>query len=160
EHLLEDFSHLAPPSRHEVLDGRVLKISGQNVFIDVGYKSDGIAPLSQFLGPDGKSTVGVGDIVQVMVEQGRSEEGYVMLSHERAARLKVWDHLEQVMEQQATIHGAVTGRIKGGLQVDIGVRAFMPASQIDVRPARNVDQYIGQSIPVRVVKLNRRRGNV
>jgi small subunit ribosomal protein S1 len=160
EHLLEDFSHLAPPSRHEVLDGRVLKISGQNVFIDVGYKSDGIAPLSHFAGADGKATVAVGDVVQVMVEQGRSEEGYVMLSHERAARLQVWDQLERVMEEQATIHGTVSGRIKGGLQVDIGVRAFMPASQIDVRPARNVDQYIGQSIPVRIVKLNRRRGNV
>ena len=160
EHLLEDFSHLAPPSRHEVLDGRVLKVSGQSVFIDVGYKSDGVAPLSQFIGPDGNAAVATGDIVQVMVEPGRHEDGYVLLSHERAARLKVWDNLEHALERQTTLTGHVTGRIKGGLSVDIGVRAFMPGSQIDVRPARNVDQYIGQNIPVRVVKLNRRRGNV
>jgi small subunit ribosomal protein S1 len=160
EHLLEDFSHLAPPSRHEVLDGRVLKVSGQSVFIDVGYKSDGVAPLSQFTGPDGTAKVAAGDIVQVMVEPGRHEDGYVLLSHERAARLKVWDNLEQALERQTTLTGHITGRIKGGLSVDIGVRAFMPGSQIDVRPARNVDQYIGQNIPVRLVKLNRRRGNV
>jgi small subunit ribosomal protein S1 len=160
EHLLEDFSHLAPPSRHEVLDGRVLKVSGQSVFIDVGYKSDGVAPLSQFTGPDGVAAVAAGDIVEVMVEPGRHEDGYVLLSHERAARLKVWDNLEHALERQTTLTGYVTGRIKGGLSVDIGVRAFMPGSQIDVRPARNVDQYIGQNIPVRLVKLNRRRGNV
>ena len=106
EHLLEDFSHLAPPSRDEVLEGRVIKVSGQNVFIDVGSKSDGVAPLSQFAGLDGTTTVAEGDIVQVMVEQGRTAEGgYVLLSHERAARLKVWDHLQQALEQQTTLNG-------------------------------------------------------
>ena len=161
EHLLEDFSHLAPPSRDEVLEGRVIKVSGQNVFIDVGSKSDGVAPLSQFAGPDGTTTVAEGDIVQVMVEQGRTAEGgYVLLSHERAARLKVWDHLQQALEQQTTLNGRVSGRVKGGLSVEIGIRAFMPGSQADIRPVRNLDQYIGQDIPVRIVKLNRRRGNV
>ncbi len=161
EHLLEDFSHLAPPSRDEVLEGRVIKVSGQNVFIDVGSKSDGVAPLSQFAGPDGTTTVAEGDIVQVMVEQGRTAEGgYVLLSHERAARLKVWDHLQQALEQQTTLSGRVSGRVKGGLSVEIGIRAFMPGSQADIRPVRNLDQYIGQDIPVRIVKLNRRRGNV
>ena len=161
EHLLEDFSHLAPPSRDEVLEGRVIKVSGQNVFIDVGSKSDGVAPLSQFVGLDGTTTVAEGDIVQVMVEQGRTAEGgYVLLSHERAARLKVWDHLQQALEQQTTLNGRVSGRVKGGLSVEIGIRAFMPGSQADIRPVRNLDQYIGQDIPVRIVKLNRRRGNV
>ena len=161
EHLLEDFSHLAPPSRDEVLEGRVIKVSGQNVFIDVGSKSDGVAPLSQFAGLDGTTTVAEGDIVQVMVEQGRTAEGgYVLLSHERAARLKVWDHLQQALEQQTTLNGRVSGRVKGGLSVEIGIRAFMPGSQADIRPVRNLDQYIGQDIPVRIVKLNRRRGNV
>ena len=161
EHLLEDFSHLAPPSRHEVLEGRVIKVSGQNVFIDFGHKSDGIAPLSQFAGPDGTTTVAAGDVVEVMVEEGRTSElGYVMLSHERAARLKIWDHLEQAMEQQLTLTGRVSGRVKGGLSVELGIRGFMPGSQVDVRPARSLDQYIGQDIPVKIVKLNRRRGNV
>ncbi|MDP9054592.1 MAG: 30S ribosomal protein S1 [Acidobacteriota bacterium] len=159
QHLLEDYSHLAPPSRHEVLDGRVLKISGSDVFIDVGYKSDGVAPLSQFTDASGAVTVQAGDIVEVMVESGHTSEGYVLLSHEKAARLKVWDHLENALQQQLTISGLVVGRIKGGLSVDVGVRAFMPGSQVDVRPVRNVEQFTGQTIPVKVVKLNRKRGN-
>jgi small subunit ribosomal protein S1 len=160
QHLLEDYSHLAPPSRHEVLEGRVLKISGANVFIDVGYKSDGVAPVSQFTDAAGSVTVQPGDVVDVMVESGHTSEGYVVLSHERASRLKIWDNLEEALQQQLTISGLVVGRVKGGLSVDVGVRAFMPGSQIDVRPVRNVEQFTGQSIPVKVVKLNRKRGNV
>jgi small subunit ribosomal protein S1 len=160
QHLLEDYSHLAPPSRHEVLEGRVLKISGAEVFIDVGYKTDGVAPLSQFTDASGNVTVHTGDIVDVMVESGHTSEGYVVLSHEKAARLKVWDNLESALQQQLTISGLVLGRVKGGLSVDVGVRAFMPGSQVDVRPLRNVEQFTGQNIPVKVVKLNRKRGNV
>ena len=159
QHLLEDYSHLAPPSRHEVLEGKVLKISGVNVFIDVGYKSDGVAPLSQFTDAAGQVTVQAGDIVEVMVESGQTSEGYVHLSHEKAARLKIWDHLESAMEQQLTLSGMVLSKVKGGLSVDVGVRAFMPGSQVDVRPVRSVDPWIGQTIPVRIVKLNRKRGN-
>jgi small subunit ribosomal protein S1 len=160
QHLLEDYSHLAPPSRHEVLEGRVLKVSDTDVFIDVGYKSDGVAPLSQFFDLSGKVSVRPGDIVEVMVESGQTSEGYVRLSHERASRIKIWDNLEKAMEEQLTLSGRVLGRVKGGLSVDVGVRAFMPGSQVDVRPIRNVDQFIGQDIPVKIVKLNRKRGNV
>jgi len=160
QHLLEDYSHLAPPSRHEVLEGRVLKISGSEVFIDVGYKADGVAPLSQFTDGSGTVTVHPGDLVDVMVESGQTSEGYVLLSHERASRIKVWDHLENAQVQQLTLSGLVLGRVKGGLSVDVGVRAFMPGSQVDVRPVRNLDQFAGQNIPVKVVKLNRKRGNV
>ena len=160
QHLLEDYSHLAPPSRHEVIEGRVLKISGQDVFIDVGYKSDGVAPLAEFTDASGSYSVRPGDIVEVMFDSGHSSEGYVLLSHERAARLKIWDTLEKALEDQLTISGHVLGRVKGGVSVDVGVKAFMPGSQVDVRPVRNVDQFIGQDIPVKVVKLNRKRGNV
>jgi small subunit ribosomal protein S1 len=160
QHLLEDYSHLAPPSRHEVLEGRVLKISGSDVFIDVGYKSDGVAPVTQFTDAEGTVTVHPGDLVEVMVESGHTSEGYVVLSHEKAARLKIWDNLENALQQQVNISGLVLGRVKGGLSVDVGVRAFMPGSQVDVRPMRNLDQFTGQNIPVKVVKLNRKRGNV
>ncbi len=159
EHLLEDFSHLAPPSRNEVLEGRVLKISGGGIYIDVGYKTDGIAPLEQFLDATGKCTVKPGDTVEVMFEDGHTSEGYVRLSHEKASRLKIWDQLEQAMEQRLNILGRITAKVKGGLQVDIGVRAFMPGSQLDVRPVRAVETFIGQDLPVKVVKLNRKRGN-
>ncbi len=160
QHLLEDYSHLAPPSRHEILEGRVLKISPAGVFIDVGYKSDGVAPLAQFADATGAVVVQPGDIVEVMVESGQTSEGYVQLSHEKAARLKVWENLEKALDEQLTLSGLVTGRVKGGLSVDVGVRAFMPGSQVDVRPIRNIEQFTGQNIPVKVVKLNRKRGNV
>ncbi len=160
QHLLDDYSHLAPPSRHEILEGRVLKVSGNDVFIDVGFKSDGVAPLAQFTDVNGAVAVQAGDIVAVMVESGHTSEGYVVLSHEKAARLKVWDNLENALQRQLTISGLVIGRVKGGLSVDVGVRAFMPGSQVDVRPMRNLEQFTGQNIPVKVVKLNRKRGNV
>ncbi len=160
QHLLEDYSHLAPPSRHEVIEGRVLKISGADVFIDVGYKSDGVAPLAQFTDLNGNVTVRPGDVVEVMVDSGHTSEGYVHLSHEKASRLKIWDNLEKALQEQLTISGRVVGRVKGGLSVDVGVRAFMPGSQVDVRPVRNVEQFISHDIPVKIVKLNRKRGNV
>lgn len=160
QHLLEDYSHLAPPSRHEVLEGRVLKISGANVFIDVGYKSDGVAPVAEFSDDTGKITINPGDVVQVMVESGRTSEGYVLLSHEKASRLKIWDNLEKALEEQLTLSGHVVSRVKGGLSVDVGVRAFMPGSQVDSRPVRNLEQFVGQDVPVKIAKLNRKRGNV
>ena len=159
QHFLEDYSHLAPPSRHEVIDGRVLKIKGGDVYIDFGSKSDGVTPLAEFQDADGNFTVKPGDVVEIMVEGGYTPEGYVQLSHEKAARLKIWDNLEHALSEQLTISGRVLGRVKGGLSVDIGVRAFMPGSQVDPRPIRNVDQFLGQDIPVKIVKLNRKRGN-
>jgi small subunit ribosomal protein S1 len=159
QHFLEDYSHLAPPSRHEVIDGRIIKIKGGDVYIDFGSKSDGVTPLAEFQDLAGNTSVKPGDVVEIMVEGGYTPEGYVQLSHEKAARLKVWDNLERALTEQLTISGRVLGRVKGGLSVDIGVRAFMPGSQVDPRPVRNVDQFIGQDIPVKIVKLNRKRGN-
>lgn len=160
QHLLEDYSHLAPPSRDELLEGKVLKISGSQVFIDVGRKSDGVAPLSQFTDFEGTTSVQPGDMVEVMIEEGRTSEGYIPLSHEKAARLKIWDRLERALEDQTTISGRVTGKVKGGLSVDVGLIAFMPGSQIDVHPVRSADQFTGQIVPVKIVKVNRKRGNV
>jgi small subunit ribosomal protein S1 len=159
QHFLEDYSHLAPPSRHEVIEGRVLAVKGGNVYIDFSAKSDGVVPLEQFQDLSGNTTVRPGDIVEVMVEGGFTAEGCMHLSHEKAARLRVWDNLEKALAEQLTVSGRVLGRVKGGLSVDIGVRAFMPGSQIDPRPIRNVEQFTGQDIPVKIVKLNRKRGN-
>ena len=159
QHFLEDYSHLAPPSRHQVIEGRVIKIRGNDVYIDFGSKSDGVAPLSEFQDAAGNTTVQPGDVVEIMVEGGYTAEGYVVLSHEKASRLRIWDDLERALAEQLTISGRVLARVKGGLSVDIGVRAFMPGSQIDPRPIRNVEQFIGQDIPVKVAKLNRKRAN-
>ena len=95
-----------------------------------------------------------------MIEHGEQPEGYVLLSHTRAARLRIWDNLEKAYQEQLVISGRVLGRVKGGLAVDVGIKAFMPGSQADPRPVHNLDSLIGQDIPVKIIKLNRRRGNV
>ena len=160
ENLLDDYSHFAPPAADEVLQGTVLSVTGKDVIIDFGYKSEGLAPIEQFQNHKGEVTVKPGDVVDVMIDHGEQPEGYVLLSHTKAARLRIWDHLEQAHNQQLVISGRVLGRVKGGLAVDIGIKAFMPGSQADPRPVHNLDALIGQDIPVKVIKLNRRRGNV
>ncbi len=160
ENLLDDYSHFAPPAADEVLQGTVLGITGKDVIIDFGYKSEGIVPIEQFQTPTGEITVQPGDVVDVMIEHGEQPEGYVLLSHTRAARLKIWDNLEKAYQEQLIVSGHVLGRVKGGLAVDVGIKAFMPGSQADPRPVHNLDALIGQDIPVKIIKLNRRRGNV
>src|SRR5215475_2300439 len=160
ENLLEDYSHFAPPAADEVLQGTVIGITAKDVIIDFGYKSEGIVPIEQFQGAGGQVTVQHGDVVDVMIEHGEQPEGYVLLSHTRAARLRIWDNLDKAFQEQLVISGRVMGRVKGGLAVDVGIKAFMPGSQADPRPVHNLDSLIGQDIPVKVIKLNRRRGNV
>jgi small subunit ribosomal protein S1 len=160
EELLDDYSHFGPPASNEVLAGTVLSITAKDVIVDFGYKSEGIVPREQFLNAAGEITVHPGDAVDVMIEHGEQPEGYVLLSHTRAARLKVWDNLEKAFQDQLVISGRVTRRVKGGLAVDVGLEAFMPGSQADPRPIHNLDTLIGQDVPVKIIKLNRRRGNV
>ncbi len=161
EHLLEDFSHFAPPAENEILQGRVLKVTPKDVIVDFNYKIEGLVPIAQFTSPAGEVRVKAGDSIDVMVDHhGEKVEGYVLLSHEKAARVRVWADLEKAAADQLVISGHVIERVKGGLSVDVGVPAFMPGSQADPRPIRNLDIFLGQDIPVKVVKLNRRRGNV
>src|SRR6516164_1201591 len=160
EHLLEDYSHFAPPSADEVVQGTVLGITVKDVIIDFGYKSEGIVPLEQFQTPSGEVTVQRGDVVDVMIDRSEQVEGYVLLSHTKAARLRIWDNLERAANEQLVLSGRVLGRVKGGLAVDVGVKAFMRGSQADPRPIHNLDSLGGQDIPVKIIKLNRRRGNV
>jgi small subunit ribosomal protein S1 len=161
EQLIEDYTHFAPPHEGELLEGRVVKRHETDVIVDFGYKSEGLVPIEQFVQPDGTIPVQVGDVIDVMVDrQGIQPEGYILLSHEKASRLRSWDNLEKAFRDNLVLSGRVTGRIKGGLTVDVGVPAFMPGSQIDMRPAHNLDSFIGKDIPVKIVKLNRRRGNV
>jgi small subunit ribosomal protein S1 len=160
EELLDDYSHFAPPTADEVLQGTILSLTAKDAIVDFGYKSEGIVPIEQFQGPGGEITVRPGDVVDVMIDHGEQIEGYVLLSHSRAARLRVWDNLEKAYQEQLVISGRVLGRVKGGLAVDVGVKAFMPGSQADPRPVRNLDALAGQDVPVKIVKLNRRRGNV
>ncbi len=161
EQLIDDYSHFAPPVEGEILQGHVLKVTDQEVIVDVGYKSEGLVPIQQFMEPDGSVQVRPGDVVDVVVDRhGAEVEGYILLSHEKARRIRAWQNLETAYREGLLVSGRVLGRTKGGLAVDVGVRAFMPASQADLRPLHNLDALIGQDIAVKVVKLNRRRGNV
>ncbi len=161
EQLIDDYTHFAPPHEGELLQGRVVKLHETDVIVDFGYKSEGLVPIEQFAQPDGSIVVQAGDLIDVMVDrQGIQPEGYILLSHQKASRLRSWENLEKAHRDGLVVSGRVTGRIKGGLSVDVGVPAFMPGSQIDTRPTHNLDSLLGQDIPVKIVKLNRRRGNV
>ncbi len=161
EHLLEDYSHLAPPADGELLHGHVLKITAKEVIVDVGYKIEGMVPLEEVVLPDGTVPFEPGDTIDVVIERhGPQPEGYILLSYEKAARLRAWDTLEKAYRENLLVNGRVLSRTKGGLSVDVGVQAFMPGSQIDVRPIHNADALVGTDIGVKILKLNRRRGNV
>src|SRR5437868_10039059 len=117
----------------EVVKGTVLKVTDTAVVVDVGYKSEGLIAVSEFLDEHGELTVQAGDIVDVLLERTEDREGYVVLSREKAEKMKIWDEVEKAYAERKVVIGRVIERIKGGLAVDIGVRAFLPGSQIDVR---------------------------
>src|SRR5476649_1907878 len=144
----------------EVVKGTVLKVTASEVIVDVGYKSEGIISVDEFLDGNREVTVQAGDIVDVLLERTEDREGYVVLSREKAEKMKIWDEVEKAYAERKVVIGRVIERIKGGLAVDIGVRAFLPGSQIDVRPVRNLDALKGQELRMRVIKVNKKRGNI
>ena len=144
----------------EVVRGRVIRLMEKDVVVDIGYKSEGIIDKSEFRGLDGKIQVAEGDQVDVLLEKTEDNQGYVVLSKEKAERLKVWKSVEDAYEKNEAITGRVVDRIKGGLKVDIGLPAFLPGSLVDVRPVRNLESMIGLEFRMRVIKVNKRRGNI
>ncbi|MGZ4786909.1 MAG: 30S ribosomal protein S1 [Terriglobales bacterium] len=145
----------------KVIKGTVLKVTSTHVFVDIGMKSEGLVPIDEVKDHDGNVKVNPGDEIDVMVEKGETEEGYPKLSHQKAQRLRAWDEIEKAYNDKASIKARVIDRIKGGLNVDImGARAFLPGSQVDTRPVRNLDGMKGQEIEVRIIKLNKKRGNI
>ena len=147
-------------SEGEVIKGTVLKVSSSEVIVDVGYKSEGLISTAEFLDENRQVTVQPGDTVDVLLERTEDRDGYIVLSREKAEKMKIWDEVEKAYTDQKVVIGHVIERIKGGLAVDIGVRAFLPGSQIDVRPVRNLDSLRGQELRMRVIKVNKKRGNI
>jgi len=151
----------AAPAEDHIQKGTVVKLTDKYVVVDVGFKSEGMVPIAQVIGRDGQPRFKPGDSIDVVIDRGETEEGYVLLSHEKAARVRVWDDIEKAYNDKSTIKGFVVDRVKGGLSVDVGgVRAFLPGSQVDLKPVRNLDGYKGHEIDVRVIKLNKKRGNI
>ena len=142
-----------------VVSGTVIKLTDKHVVVDVGLKSEGLIPLEQVVDHTGQPKLKAGDAVEVVIEREEAEGGY-LLSYEKAQRHRVWDTIEKAANEKTPVTGTVLGRVKGGLTVDIGIKAFLPGSQLEIRPVRNLDAYIGQPIEVRVIKLNKKRGNV
>jgi small subunit ribosomal protein S1 len=148
-------------NEEQIVTGTVLKVTPQYVLVDIGYKSEGVIPVAELQDHEGNLRVQRGDEISVMRQPGHTEEGYINLSHQKAQRLRAWDEIEKAFNDKASVKARVIDRIKGGLTVDIlGARAFLPGSQVDLRPVRNLDGMKGQDIEVRIIKLNKKRGNV
>src|SRR5664280_2938995 len=148
-------------NEEQIVTGTVLKVTAQYVVVDIGYKSEGVVQVAEFTDHEGNVTVQRGDEIAVMREPGHTEEGYIHLSHEKAQRLHAWDEIEKAYNDKASVKARIIDRIKGGLTVDIlGARAFRPGSQVDLRPVRNLDGLKGHEIEVRIIKLNKKRGNI
>jgi small subunit ribosomal protein S1 len=145
----------------KVIKGTVLKLTPTHVVVDIGTKSEGMLPLSEVMDHEGNPKFKPGDEIEVMREKGHAEEGYVNLSHQKAQRLRAWDEIEKAYNEKTPIKALVIERTKGGVTVDIhGAHAFLPGSQVDLRPARNLDGMKGQTLEVAVIKLNKKRGNI
>ncbi|HET6419645.1 MAG TPA: 30S ribosomal protein S1 [Geobacteraceae bacterium] len=151
---------LLQPRVGDIVKGVVVQIDPDYVLVNIGYKSEGCIPVNEFLDENGQLTVKVGDEVKVLFEKKENIKGYVVLSKKKAEKEAVWDTIAEVEEKGGLIEGKIIASVKGGLTVDIGVPAFLPASQVDVRPVGNLDKLIGQSFQFRIVKHNRKRGNI
>ncbi len=145
---------------NSLVTGTVVLISDNDVVIDIGYKSEGHVPLSQFRDANGECTIAEGDEVDVFLERYEDEHGNIQLSRTKAERMKVWEEIKRIADADETIEGVVTSKVKGGLSVDIGVPAFLPGSQIDLKPVRNLDKLIGERFEFRILKHNQKRNNV
>ncbi len=140
----------------DVVLGTIVQVTDDHVVVDVGYKSEGVIPLYEFKDEEGKIDIKVGDEVDVLFERRENDSGLIGLSKEKADRQKIWGSLEE----GAVVEGKIVGRIKGGLTVDIGINAFLPGSQVDLRPVRNLEKLLGASFDFKIIKLNKRRGNI
>jgi small subunit ribosomal protein S1 len=153
----ESMRHL---NEGEIIRGRVIGITPNDVVVDVGYKSEGLVPLEEFTNYQGELNVKVGDEVDVLLEKTEDVEGHVLLSKRKAERMKVWSEVEKSYKAGETIKGRVIDRIKGGLTVDVGIRAFLPGSLVDIKPVKNLESLRGQELEFKVISMDRRRNNV
>ncbi|MFL5424015.1 MAG: 30S ribosomal protein S1 [Myxococcales bacterium] len=145
---------------NEIVRGTVVQLTKDYAVVDIGYKSEGQVPIQEFGLADGKPNVKVGDAVEVLLESRENDTGMVVLSKEKADKMRIWDEISAACERDELVEGTIVGRVKGGLSVDIGVKAFLPGSQVDLRPIRNLDKLIGEKYKFKVIKFNKKRGNI
>ncbi|HKB76403.1 MAG TPA: 30S ribosomal protein S1 [Myxococcales bacterium] len=145
---------------NEIVKGSVVQVTKDYAVVDIGYKSEGQVPIQEFGLLEGKPNVKVGDKVDVLLESRENDTGMVVLSKEKADKMRIWDEISAACERDELVEGTIVGRVKGGLSVDIGVKAFLPGSQVDLRPIRNLDKLIGEKYKFKVIKFNKKRGNI
>ena len=138
----------------EVVKGKILSIDDDHVQVDVGFKSEGFIDTWEFMDEAGNILIEVGDEVDVLIEETEDDEGRIVLSKEKADRLKIWDEISGAYEADQPVEGKVLSRVKGGLSVDIGVKAFLPGSQVDLRPVRNLESFLGEKLEFKIFKFN------
>ena len=144
----------------EVVSGEIVQVDKEYVLVDIGYKSEGQISIHEFLDEQGRVCAKVGDSVEVLLEKREDEEGVIRLSKEKAAKIKIWDQIKEIYESNGTVKGRIVSRVKGGLSVDIGLQAFLPGSQVDLRPVRDMDSLVDTEHEFKIVKYNKRRGNI
>ncbi len=157
---LKDRGHDGLLKEGDLVKGTVVQVTKDYAVVDIGYKSEGQIPIGEFTNPRGEVTVHAGDPVEVLLESRENDTGMVVLSKEKADKMRIWDEISAACERDEIVKGVIVGRVKGGLSVDIGVKAFLPGSQVDIRPVRNLDQYLGKDFEFKVIKFNKKRGNI
>lgn len=144
----------------DIVKGTIVEVQIDYVLVDISYKSEGLIPMSEFRMVEGTSAINPGDEIEVYVDKIENDNGMIVLSKEKADMMRAWTDISRAAENQEHIEGTVIAKVKGGLSVDIGVKAFLPGSQIDLRPVRNMDVYIGKKYKFKVIKFNKKRGNI
>ncbi|RLA93260.1 MAG: 30S ribosomal protein S1, partial [Deltaproteobacteria bacterium] len=149
-----------PITEGELIRGTIIQVTDEYIMVDIGYKSEGAIPIREFMDENGVVQANLGDEIEVLLEHHEDEDGTIILSKEKAAKIKVWDDISRIYNENGTIKGTVVSKVKGGLSVDIGIQAFLPGSQVDLRPIRNLDELVGKTFDFKILKYNKKRRNV
>ncbi len=158
--LFEDALQQSNVKEHSVVTGKVIDIGDEYVTVDIGFKAEGIIPRREFVSPEGDLTIDIGDTADVYLGNLDQGDGQLQLSKERADLMKAWEEISKAVEADEVVSGTIVARVKGGVQVDIGVKAFLPGSQVDLRPVKNLDKLIGETYEFKIIKFNKKRGNI
>ncbi|MBI4458852.1 MAG: 30S ribosomal protein S1 [Acidobacteria bacterium] len=160
DRFLNSYSQLSDLPPGTFLKGRIVKITDSEAIVDIGYKCEGVIPIEEFKDEQGNIRVQPDEEVDVLMESAEERDGYVVLSREKAKKIQAWEHVEAAYQRQTTIPARVVEKIKGGLVVDIGVRAFLPGSHVGLKPVRDLDAFVGRELPCRIIKFHKKRNNI
>ena len=160
EALFEGYLNQSPIKEQSVVPGRVINVDADWVMVDVGYKAEGVIPLHEFADEEGSIRVEIGDTIDVYLDTMDEDNGQLRVSKRKADEMKAWEEISRAYEADEVVSGQIISRVKGGLSVDIGVKAFLPGSQVDLRPVKNLEKVIGETMDFKIIKFNKRRGNI